>query len=99
METIVRLLLLLVVLLAAGPATGQDGIVSGTGWTDTAHQLDVDRDKEPTTDAGDATLPPGFHVLALSSGTPHQLVLVSETGTDFQDHHRIRAPPLLDHRI
>ncbi|MFL1404387.1 hypothetical protein ACJO2E_03450 [Marinobacter sp. M1N3S26] len=99
METVVRILLLLIVLLAAGPATGQDRIVSDTGWADTAHQLDVDRGKEPATDTGDAVLSPGFEALTLASGTPHQQVLVSETGTDFQDNHRIRAPPFLDHRI
>lgn len=94
-----RVLFLLVLLLAAGPGTGQDTLASVDNWLDAAHQQDLDADGSSAGDSGDAALQ---STLDASLAALQVAYLAAPSKGPFATSHgghRIRAPPLLDHWI
>lgn len=94
-----RVLFLLVLLLAAGPGTGQDTLASVDNWLDAAHQQDLDADGSSTGDSGDAALQATPQASFASLQVAYLVAPAKGPSATYQGGHRIRAPPLLDHWI
>ena len=90
---------LMMCLLMASVAIGQETFAYNLDNTDAIHQQDEDGDDTPALDDGDATLIQGLESLRPSTPRVYQWAPVCATVVHLSDNHRIRAPPFSDNSI